>query len=85
MADKIELEVLTPERPLLRETVDEVVLPGSSGELGILPEHTPLITQLQTGSPDLPAGRREEVDHVSGGFADTAGSCLGTCRRRGNT
>src|SRR6478672_9724801 len=70
MADKIELEVLTPERPLLRETVDEVVLPGSSGELGILPEHTPLITQLQTGVLTYRLGTEKKSIHVSGGFAE---------------
>jgi F-type H+-transporting ATPase subunit epsilon len=70
MADKIELEVLTPERPLLRETVDEVVLPGSGGELGILPEHTPLITQLQTGVLTYRQGAEKKSIHVSGGFAE---------------
>jgi len=70
MADKIELEVLTPERPLLRETVDEVVLPGRGGELGILPEHTPLITQLQTGVLTYRQGTEKKSVHVSGGFAE---------------
>ena len=49
MADKIQLEVVTPERRVLAETVDMVTVPGLGGELGILPGHTPLISQLQTG------------------------------------
>src|SRR5688572_22518014 len=49
MADKIQLEVVTPERRVLAEPVDMVTVPGLGGELGILPGHTPLISQLQTG------------------------------------
>ena len=43
------LEIVTPERPLVKETVDEVTLPGVLGELGILPGHTPLLTLLNGG------------------------------------
>ena len=49
MADKIQLEVVTPERRVIAEPVDMVTVPGLGGELGILPGHTPLISQLQTG------------------------------------
>ena len=49
MADKIQLEIVTPERRLLDEPVDMVTVPGLNGELGILPGHTPLISQLKTG------------------------------------
>ena len=49
MADKLNLEIITPERRVLSEKVDEIVVPGLEGELGILPQHTPLISQLQTG------------------------------------
>ena len=48
MAEKIALEVVTPERRVLAEPVDMVTVPGLGGELGILPGHTPLISQLQT-------------------------------------
>jgi F-type H+-transporting ATPase subunit epsilon len=41
--------VVTPERQLLRETVVEVTIPGLDGELGILPGHAPLITELGIG------------------------------------
>ena len=43
------LEIVTPERPLVKETVDEVTLPGVLGELGILPGHTPLLGILVEG------------------------------------
>ena len=49
LPEAIELVVVTPERQLLRETVVEVTLPGLDGELGILPGHAPLITELGIG------------------------------------
>ena len=70
MADKINLEVITPEKLALREVVDEVVVPGLGGELGILPDHTPLISQLQTGVLTYRQGAEKKVMHVSGGFVE---------------
>ncbi len=70
MADKLNLEVITPERLVLRESVDEVVVPGLDGELGILPEHTPLISQLQTGVLTYRQGGATQQMHVSGGFVE---------------
>jgi F-type H+-transporting ATPase subunit epsilon len=49
LPDSIELIIVTPERQLPRESVVEVVLPGADGELGILPGHAPLITELGIG------------------------------------
>ena len=46
MADKLSLEVVTPFRTVLNEDVYSVTLPGIEGELGILPEHVPLLTTL---------------------------------------
>lgn len=47
MADTIHLEIVTPERLLLEADVDSVQIPGLDGELGILPGHSPLISQLK--------------------------------------
>jgi F-type H+-transporting ATPase subunit epsilon len=49
LPEAIELIVVTPERQLLREAVVEVTIPGLDGELGILPGHAPLITELGIG------------------------------------
>ena len=49
MVNKLNLEVVTPFRTVLSEDVDSVTLPGIEGELGILPEHVPLLTTLDTG------------------------------------
>ncbi|HZS06175.1 MAG TPA: F0F1 ATP synthase subunit epsilon [Blastocatellia bacterium] len=70
MADKIQLEVITPEKLALRELADEVVLPGAGGELGVLPDHTPLISQLQTGVLTYRQGADKKQLHVSGGFVE---------------
>jgi F-type H+-transporting ATPase subunit epsilon len=72
MADKLNLEVITPERLVLREQVDEVVVPGLTGELGILPDHTPLISQLKTGVLSYRQGNQNKRMHVSGGFIEVA-------------
>ena len=70
MAEKLTLEVITPERKVLSLAVDEVVVPGMDGELGILPDHTPLISRLQTGVLSFRAGAERQLLHVSGGFVE---------------
>jgi F-type H+-transporting ATPase subunit epsilon len=70
MAEKIQLEVVTPERRVLAEPVDMVTVPGLGGELGILPGHTPLISQLQTGVLTYVQDGKSFLLHVSGGFVE---------------
>jgi F-type H+-transporting ATPase subunit epsilon len=70
MADKIQLEVVTPERRVIAEPVDMVTVPGSNGELGILPGHTPLISQLKTGVLTYVQDGKSFQLHVSGGFVE---------------
>ena len=70
MAEKIQLEVVTPERRVLAEPVDMVTVPGLGGELGILPGHTPLISQLQTGVLTYVQDGKSYQLHVSGGFVE---------------
>src|SRR5215472_6745379 len=50
LPEAIQLVVVTPERQLLRETVAEVDIPGSEGQLGILPGHAPLMTEMGIGA-----------------------------------
>ena len=66
----IRLEIVTPERMLVREDVDEVVVPGEDGYLGVLPGHTPLLATLKVG--DLWYRKGAEKTHVpiAGGFAE---------------
>ncbi len=49
MSKKIQLKVVTPERLILEEVVDQVIIPTTEGELTILPDHIPLVAQLASG------------------------------------
>ncbi len=66
----LRLEIVTPDKPLLNEEVNGVVLPGVEGELGILPGHIPLMTTLRSGKlvADTQQGRRTFAVH--GGFVE---------------
>lgn len=70
MPEQLQLEVVTPERRVLAESVDMVTVPGFGGELGILPGHTPLISRLQTGVLSYVQEGRTQQLHVSGGFVE---------------
>jgi len=62
------LEIVTPERLVYAEDVDAVVLPGSEGELGVLPHHAPLITTLGLGELRIRKGGVEDQFAIFGGF-----------------
>jgi F-type H+-transporting ATPase subunit epsilon len=64
----LQLEIVTPERLVFDETVDSVVLPGSEGELGVLPHHAPLISTLGVGELRIRAGGHEDSFAIVGGF-----------------
>ena len=75
MADKLSLEVVTPFRTVLNEDVDSVTLPGIEGELGILPEHVPLLTTLDTGIMSYVNGSgNTQVIAVHWGYAQVDGN-----------
>jgi F-type H+-transporting ATPase subunit epsilon len=67
----IALEIISPEKLLLSRNVDMVVIPGTEGDLGILPGHSKLITGLRGGLVDIYAGDViTDRFFVSGGFAE---------------
>jgi F-type H+-transporting ATPase subunit epsilon len=72
LPEAIELIVVTPQRQLLREKVASVQLPGASGELGILPGHAPLITELGNGELSYVASSGSEPVALAilSGFAE---------------
>ncbi|HXF06915.1 MAG TPA: F0F1 ATP synthase subunit epsilon [Blastocatellia bacterium] len=70
MAKQITLEVVTPERLVLSEVVDEVAVPGLGGELGILPEHTFLLSLLQPGVLSYRKGGERHLLAVRGGYVE---------------
>ncbi len=63
MAEKLRLELVTPYKKALSEEVDEVTAPGTLGEFGILPGHTPLLTTLKIG--ELSYRRGGEIFHLA--------------------
>jgi F-type H+-transporting ATPase subunit epsilon len=64
----IKLEIVTPERLVFDETVDGVTLPGSEGELGVLPNHAPLVSTLGVGELRIRSGGSEDWFAIVGGF-----------------
>ena len=67
---KIQLEIVTPDRSLVREDVDEVQLPGAEGYLGVLPGHTPLLTTLKVGELWYRTGSERHYLAIAFGFAE---------------
>lgn len=70
LPEKLQLDVVTPERGLVSEAVDEVILPGTEGYLGVRPGHAPLLTTLKVGSIEYRKGREVLYLAVSWGFAE---------------
>jgi len=77
MSDQLNLEVVTPHRTVLVEDVESVTLPGIEGELGILPEHIPLLTTLDTGimSYKSSSGKTQAIA-VHWGYAQVEGNSV---------
>jgi F-type H+-transporting ATPase subunit epsilon len=70
MPDTFQLEIVTPEKLVVKEAVDEAQIPGLDGYLGILPGHAPLITELGVGVITYRAGGATKTLSVAWGFAE---------------
>jgi F-type H+-transporting ATPase subunit epsilon len=70
MADKLELEVVTPDRLVIKDMVDIVMAQGALGEFGILPNHVPFLSTLQPGELRYRKDNQLEYMAVTGGFAE---------------
>jgi F-type H+-transporting ATPase subunit epsilon len=70
MAGIFKFELVTPERVLLSENVEQVVLPGSEGDFTVLVAHAPVIATLRPGVIDVQLTGRKQRVFVKGGFAD---------------
>src|SRR5262245_35545178 len=75
LPDSIELIIVTPERQLLRESVVEVNLLGANGQLGVLPGHAPLISELAIGELTYRTKSGTDSSHLAilSGFAEVLG------------
>jgi F-type H+-transporting ATPase subunit epsilon len=70
LADTIQLEIVTPERLVAKDDVEEIQIPGLSGYLGILPGHAPLITEIGVGEIAYRVAGRSVRLSVAWGFAE---------------
>ena len=70
LPDHLTLEIVTPERAVVSERVDEVQVPGEEGSFGVLPGHTPLLATLQVGELWYRQGDETSYVAVSFGFAE---------------
>ncbi|MBI4970170.1 MAG: F0F1 ATP synthase subunit epsilon [Rhodospirillales bacterium] len=74
MAEKVEFDLVSPERLLVSQAVDMVVVPGSEGDFGVLPRHAPMIATVRPGVIDMHEnGAVAESIFVAGGFAEVTG------------
>jgi F-type H+-transporting ATPase subunit epsilon len=64
------LELVTPDRAVVQESVDEIQIPGAEGYLGVLPGHTPLLVGLQVGELWFRQGEQTSYVSVAFGFAE---------------
>jgi F-type H+-transporting ATPase subunit epsilon len=70
MADTFQLEIVTPSRLLVKDAAEEAQIPGSSGYLGILPGHAPLLTELAVGVITYKASGATHTLSVAWGFVE---------------
>jgi F-type H+-transporting ATPase subunit epsilon len=74
MADKVQFELVSPERLLVSREVEMVVVPGSEGDFGVLPDHAPLISTVRPGVIEVyEGGAISDRIFVAGGFAEVTG------------
>lgn len=70
------LEIVTPEAKVYSDTIDSVVIPTVEGEIGVLPGHIPLLTQVAHGELRVAKGSVIEFLAVSSGFAQIEGDAV---------
>ena len=73
MSAKLKLEIVTPEGTAYAADVDMVTLPGAEGEMGIYPQHVPLLAQLVPGELCVRKDARDEYLAVGEGFVEITG------------
>jgi len=71
MARQFHVDIVSAEREIFSGEADMVIAPGEAGELGIMPEHTPLLTRIKPGTVRIQQGGQDtEVIYVSGGMME---------------
>jgi F-type H+-transporting ATPase subunit epsilon len=70
MADKLQLEIATPERQAVSQQADYVQIPGKDGYMGILPGHAALLSELGAGPLSVTSGGNTQFFTVTGGYVE---------------
>lgn len=70
MADKLQFDLVAPERRVFTGEVDMVVVPGSEGDFGVLPGHAPFMATIRTGAISVHDGSQVRRTFIHGGFAE---------------
>jgi F-type H+-transporting ATPase subunit epsilon len=70
MSDTFQIEIVTPEKMVVKDVAEEMQIPGKNGYLGILPGHAPLITELGVGEITYRKGGTTHYLSVAWGFAE---------------
>ena len=70
----LQLEIVTPEASIYADEVDTVVFPGYEGEMGVLPQHAPLVTLLSAGELRIVKGGKTHFMAVGEGLVEVTGS-----------
>jgi len=70
MADSFQLEIVTPEKLVIRESAEEAQIPGRNGYIGVLSGHAPLITELGAGEISYRSGGQSHRFSLAWGFAE---------------
>jgi F-type H+-transporting ATPase subunit epsilon len=70
MAKTFQVDIVSAEEQIFSGTAEMVIAPGEAGELGVLPEHMPLLTRIKPGTVRIRNGNDEEVIYVSGGMME---------------
>lgn len=70
MADKLQFDLVSPERRLFQGEVDMVVVPGEEGDFGVLPGHAPVMSAIRSGAIAVHDGGDVKHTFIHGGFAE---------------
>lgn len=70
MADKVQFDLVSPERLVFSAAVDAVQIPGAEGDFGVLPNHSPVMAMIRPGTLVVENDGKTQSFELSGGFAD---------------
>ena len=76
MAATLKLEIITPDAKIFEGDAEFVQLPGAEGEMGVFPQHEPLITELKAGELQITRNGKVEVLAIGEGFAEITGTSI---------